>query len=220
MATQRLDLPILPVTDVVLFPRTLLPLRISEPRHKQLIEDALEKDGEMGVMLLQPGCERDYMEKHGVFQTGGMGVIVDHKHVAGDDLEILVQGAHRFAVEEQLQARPYRIVRARLLEESLPARWETRKTSRLLVRYFREMAKAADSYTSSLARLEKLDYQTLVNSICAWLNFSVYEKQRLLELEDLRERGESVLGILKSHVYDVRLISRFRHLQPEDSRFN
>ena len=174
----------------------------------------------MGVVLLQPGWERDFAEKSTVFLTGGMGVIVDHKEKAEEEIEILVQGLHRFVIEEHLQTRPYRIARVRLLEETVPARCETRKSSRLLVRYFREIARAVDSHTSSLARLHRLDYQTLVNSICAWLTFSIYEKQRLLEVEDLRQRGESVLEILRGHVYDVRLISRFRHLQPTDSRFN
>jgi len=220
MTTQILEIPILPLTDTVLFPRTLVPVRVVEPRYKQLVEDALKKDGEMGVLLLQPGWERDFAEKSGVFSTGGMGVIVDQKEKADQEIEILVQGVHRFAVEEHLQTRPYRVARVRLLEETIPARCEIRKNSRLLVRYFREIARAADSSTSSLGRLHRLDYETLVNSICAWLNFSIYEKQRLLEVEDVRQRGELVLQILKGHVCDVRLISRFRHLQPADSRFN
>ncbi len=174
----------------------------------------------MGVLLLQPGWERDFAEKSGVFPTGGMGVIVDHKEKADEEIEILVQGVHRFVIEEHVQIRPYRIARVRLLEENIPARCEIRKHSRLLIRYFREIARAADSHTSSLARLHRLDYQTLVNSICAWLSFSIYEKQRLLEVGDVRQRGELVLEILRGHVCDVRLISRFRHLQPEDSRFN
>ncbi len=220
MTTQTLEIPLLPLTDTVLFPRTLLTLRVVEPRYKQLVEDALKKDGEMGVVLLQPGWERDFAEKSTVFVTGGMGVIVDRKEKAEEEIEILVQGLHRFVIEEHLQTRPYRIARVRLLDETVPARCEIRRSSRLLVRYFREIARAADSHTSSLARLHRLDYQTLVNSICAWLTFSIYEKQRLLEVEDLRQRGELVLEILRGHVYDVRLISRFRHLQPEDSRFN
>jgi len=220
MTIETVEIPILAVTDTILFPRTLVTLRIVEARYRQLVEDALSKEGEIGVSLLQPGWERDFAEKSAVFSTGGMGVIVDHKQKSDDELEILVQGVHRFAIEEHLQTRPYRIARVRLLEETIRARCETRKNSRLLVRYFREIAKAADSYTSSLGRLQRLDYQTLVNSICAWLNFSIYEKQRLLEVEDLRQRGESVLEILRGHVYDVRLISQFRHLQPEDSRFN
>jgi len=191
-----------------------------EPRYKQLVEDALQKDGEVGVLLLHPGWERDLAEKSGVFGTGGVGVIVDQKEKGDQELEILVQGLQRFAVEEHLQARPYRVAKVRLLDDTIPARCEVRKSSRLLVRYFREIARAADYSTSSLARLHRLDYETLVNSICAWLNFSIYEKQRLLEVEDLRQRGESMLQILRGHVYDVRLISRFRHLQPADSRFN
>lgn len=217
---KRLEIPILPLADNVLFPRTLFPLRVIEPRHRQLVEDVLKREGEMGVLLLQPGLERGIAEKSGVFSTGGMGVIVDHKQRGEEEIEILLQGVHRFAVEEHLQMWPYRIARVRLLEEEIPARCEIRRNARLLVRYFREIARTVDSYTSSLARLHKLDYQALVNSICASLNFSVYEKQRLLEVEDLHRRGELLLEILRVHVYDVRLISRFRHLQPEDSRFN
>mgnify|MGYP000860484971 CR=1 FL=1 len=218
--TTRLEIPILTLTDMVLFPRTLLSLRITEPSQRQLVEAALEREGEIGVILLQPGWGWDSAEKPKVFQIGGMGVIVDYQAPAVDEIEVIVQGLHRFVVEEHLQVRPYRTARVRLLNENIPLGPDTRKVSRLLVRYFNEVAKAADSHSVSLSGLKKLDYHTLVNSICAWLNFSVYEKQRLLELEDVCKRGEEVLRILKSHVLDVRLISRFRHLQPEDARFN
>jgi uncharacterized protein len=215
------EIPILPLPNNVLFPRTILPLRIFEPRYQQLVRDVLAEDGEMGVVLLEPGWEPDYYDSPAVFGIGGMGAISEHETQDDRHIRILLQGLTRFRLEEFVQQKPYRVARIEMVKDKVPTdSREIRRMSRLLLRYFREMAEAAESERTSLRVLDKLDFHTLVNSVCASLNFSIYEKQRLLEFEDVRKRGESVLSVLRNQVRQVRLISRFRHLEPDDIRSN
>jgi uncharacterized protein len=214
------EIPILPLPSTVLFPRTILPLRVFEPRYCQLVRDVLTEEGEMGIVLLQPGWEADYYDNPEIFATGGMGMISEHETEEDGRIRILLQGTGRFVIRDVVQQKPYRVARIEILKDQVPGGREIVRMSRLLLRYFREIAEAAESERSSLRVLDQLDFHTLVNSICASLHFSIYEKQQMLELEDVRARGLSVLTVLRNQVRQVRLISRFRHLEPDDARCN
>jgi len=217
---RRVQLAILPLPNAVLFPRTLLPLEISDPRGRQLVADALDDNSTLGVLLLQPGWERNYKESVDVYGTGGIGIITEHRAVEEGNYQILLHGKGRFAIRDFHQVSPYHIAEVELREERLPQERQVRRVSRDLVRYFLEIAENVSPDAVDRAVLSELDFHTLVNSVCASLNFSIYEKQRLLELEDLKARADQILGVLKDQVHQLRLISRFRHLEPDDSRVN
>ena len=216
------EVPVLPLPDIVLFPRTVAPVTVQEKRYKQLVSYAMENHREVGVVLLRPGWENDYYDTPAIFQVGSLAVISDNERTGPGDRRILLQGIQRFSVVEVKQLRPYRIAQVRLLEDPACDRkdWDRQRVSRQLIRYFREMSQAAGPGKGPARLLTKLDFPALVNSICASLNFSIYEKQRLLELNDLQARACSILEILRTQVGQLHLISRFRHLEPEDSRVN
>jgi Lon protease-like protein len=217
-AAKITEIPILTMSNAVLFPRTILPLHLPEARHRQLIIEVVRREVEMGVTLLRPGWETDYYENPEVFLTGGLGVVTEHKDLMDRGAHAVVKGVQRFTILEFLQSRPYRVARVQLLDDFVPESSERR--CRQLRRYFREIADAGGLRCPSRKALARLDFHALVNSICASLSLSVYEKQRLLEMEDVRFRGDLVLKILREQVLQVREIARFRHLEPEDSRVN
>ncbi len=217
---RRIRLAILPLPNAVLFPRTLLPLDISDQRGRQLVADALDDDSTMGVLLLQPGWERNYHQSVDVYGTGGIGLITEHRTVEEGNYQILLHGKGRFAIRDFQQITPYHVAEVEMLEDRLPEERQVRKMRRDLIRYFLEIAENVSPDAVDRAVLSELDFHTLVNSVCASLNFSIYEKQRLLELEDLGERGDAVLRVLRDQVHQLRLISRFRHLEPDDARVN
>ena len=219
-ADRTREIPVLPLPDAILFPRTIVPLQILESRYRQLIDQVVEQDGELGIVLLRPGWETDYYENPNLFTTGCLAQVSEHERLSDGATSLLLHGVQRFSILEFIQSRPYRIARVRLLDEVLPERWEMRTMARQLVRYYKEMARASAFKPFPVNRLGKVDFVTLVNSICSALHFSVYEKQRLLELEDVRMRGEAVLEVLRTQVGQARMISRFRHLEPQDSRMN
>ena len=52
--------PVFPLPNAVLFPRTVLPLHIFEPRYRAMVSDADAGDGMIAIALLEPGFEKDY----------------------------------------------------------------------------------------------------------------------------------------------------------------
>ena len=111
------ELPIFPLPNVVFFPRTVLPLHIFEPRYKQMVADALEGNRQIGMVLLQPGWEGRQGESPEIFDTGGIGLITQHKQLEEGRYNILLSGHHRYRIMDFIRETPYRVARVRLLQE-------------------------------------------------------------------------------------------------------
>lgn len=113
-----IQVPIFPLPDAVLFPHTLLPLHVFEPRYRQLVRDALASDRRIAMALLKPGWERDYYGRPPVFPIAGAGEIIQHEERPDGRFNILLRGTMRIAILAELPpAQPYRLVRARPLPD-------------------------------------------------------------------------------------------------------
>jgi Lon protease-like protein len=214
------ELPIFPLPNVVLFPRTVLPLHIFEPRYKQMVADALEGSRQIGMVLLQPGWESKQNESPEIFDTGGMGLITQYKDLEEGRYNILLSGRHRYRIVEFIREKPYRVARVRLLQEVMPDKQEMNEISTELILGFRELTEANTQLGLEPDVIEKLDFPTLVNSICSSLNLSIYDQQQLLEMNSVKVRATTVLGILRRQIARKRMVSKFRYLQPEDPHVN
>jgi Lon protease-like protein len=214
------ELAIFPLPNVVLFPGTVLPLHIFEPRYRQMVADVLEGNRQIGMALLQPGWEGSQDERPEVFNTGGMGLITQYKHLEEGRYNILLSGSHRYRIMKFIRETPYRVAWVRLLDEVIPSSQEMKESSTELVRMFRELTEANAQPGLELDVIEKLDFPTLINSLCSSLNLSVYDQQQLLEMNSLKVRATTLLGILRRQISRQRVVSQFRHLQPEDPNVN
>ena len=118
---EIVELPIFPLPNVVLFPRTLLPLHIFEPRYTQMVGDVLEGSREIGMVLLQPGWESGYQGNPEEFETGSAGKITEYKSLEEGRYDILLSGSQRFRILEFVQETPYRTARVQWVKEVLPS---------------------------------------------------------------------------------------------------
>ncbi|MBI4571935.1 MAG: LON peptidase substrate-binding domain-containing protein [candidate division NC10 bacterium] len=113
-----IHIPIFPLPDVVLFPHTLLPLHIFEPRYRQMVRDCLAGEKRLAMALLKPGWEKDYYGRPPVYPIAGAGEIIQQEELADGRFNILLRGTMRIAVTTELPSdKPYRLVRARPLPD-------------------------------------------------------------------------------------------------------
>ena len=122
--TLPAEIPLFPLRDVVLFPDTTQALYVFEPRYRAMVADALEGDGIIGTVLLQPVFEADYEGRPPVHAIGCAGVIT--RAVENDDgtYNIELFGLARFAItDEDLadRSRPYRLALVEALPETIDA---------------------------------------------------------------------------------------------------
>ena len=207
-----IEIPIFPLPNVVLFPNTLLPLHIFEQRYRQMVTEVLDESGKIGMALLKQPWE---VGGEDIFRIGGMGEIAEYQELEDGKYDILLKGTGRYRLIEFLRYRPYRIARVRVLPKPLP---RSPKASDLIARLVRSFGKLSHvvSVGTGTEVLSNLDFRTLVNSICSSVNISDYNKQLLLEMDDLTSRAENVLKILDHLLVQERLVERFQHLRPGD----
>jgi Lon protease-like protein len=114
-------IPVFPLPDVVLFPHTLLPLHIFEPRYREMVRDCLARDRRLVMALLQPGWENDYYGRPPIHAIGGAGEIVQEEELPDGRFNILVRGTMRVAIMAEVPPeRSYRIAKARPLPDRYP----------------------------------------------------------------------------------------------------
>jgi Lon protease-like protein len=98
---ERLSaLPLFPLPGAVLFPNTLLPLHVFEPRYRQMTEHCLDGDGLM--VIVKKRDDEDSADLSDVFEVGGLGRIVHHERLPDGRYHILLQGLARVRLVEEL----------------------------------------------------------------------------------------------------------------------
>jgi len=116
-----IHIPIFPLPDVVLFPHTLLPLHIFEPRYRQMVRDCLDGDRRLAMALLRPGWENDYYGRPPIYPIAGAGEIIQHEELPDGRFNILLRGTMRIGITAELPSdKPYRAARARPLPDRYP----------------------------------------------------------------------------------------------------
>lgn len=112
-------LKVFPLPSAVLFPSSVLPLHIFEPRYRELVEAALDSDGVVGLAQLEPGWEPHYNGRPPMKGLCTVGVVAWHERLADGRLNILLEGVMRAQIVDELPARAsYREVRAIALPDA------------------------------------------------------------------------------------------------------
>ena len=109
--------PLFPLPNVFLFPGTLMPLHIFEPRYRAMIEDSLDGPGRivMGAVLEEHHNRLDGAPP--VHSVAGLGEIARHERMPDGRFVIMLVGIGRVGIREVPSNRPYRKVEAVPLEE-------------------------------------------------------------------------------------------------------
>ena len=194
--SRTLTIPIFPLAGAILFPRSQLPLHIFEPRYREMVRDAIDGPGRIGMIQPQ-GFEED---KSALYAVGCIGDIVGVEELDDGRFNIVLHGANRFRLirETEVDA-AYRCadVDIEAFDDreppplSLVQRAEVEREAR---RLGDAMGLAVD--WEAVARL---DDEMLVNAIAQVAPFDVGAKQALLEQASLDGRADLLVQLMQFH---------------------
>jgi Lon protease-like protein len=182
-------LPLFPL-NTVLFPKTSLPLRIFEPRYKDMIGQCLENGTPFGVCLIQEGKEGSGIALPHVLGT--LAEIKKAEHKANGDIHITVEGSKRFRMVEELKRSPTWLAKVEILEEPVGNQDATRDAKEELRAAMSRYANLYYLLTSKQLMFEKhfRDPVRLSYYLADLLELENDEKQALLEAPDAATRLE------------------------------
>lgn len=214
-----LKIPLFPLPNLVHFPGTDLKLHIFEPRYRRLVEDLMEASPEarlIGMVLIKPGSIAESPPE--IFPEGTAGLLMDVDFLPDGRSNIVLHGDFRFAVERELDAKPYRRALVRPLAEP---QLNERDAGVVAVR--RELVdlvnglgqELGDRFPFASGELAEasdgLRFEQLVNRIAAELDLPAVAKVHLLA-DTLPDRAMSLLSILRSRRRVLEVLRPFRHL--------
>jgi Lon protease-like protein len=192
-------IPIFPLSGVIYFPKTNLPLNIFEKRYLSLINDAMKTNKLMGMVQSIRGGEE-------VYKVGCLGKISDFRKSEDGRIIVNLTGLTRFEIKQEISSpKLYREfdVQYEKFGSDIEINTNDLKKSDLDLLF----EKSKDFFKRSglmlnWKELEKLDQDQQINTLAMISPISNEEKQKLLETVTLNEKIQTLSSIIEFYLYE------------------
>ena len=197
-------IPVFPLSNFILFPKTTVPLNIFEPRYIDMINDSMKTNKLIG--MIQPKGIKDKSNKSLLYNIGCLGKITTFQETDDGRYLIELKGLIRFEnIKEIKTETTYRILEVNFekFNNDLSEEKEELKFSDLEL-IFNDLKSLFEKkgFIINWKALEKQSLDETINALAMASPFSLEEKQILLEAENLDTRKENITKILKTYTYD------------------
>ncbi len=197
-------IPIFPLSNFIIFPKTSVPLNIFEPRYLDMINDCMKSNKMLGI--IQPKISKNKMEIPELHNTGCLGKITSFKETDDGRYIIELKGLIRFELINEIKTdKKYRILEVgyKNFYHDLDEIKEELKFSdlKLLFKDLRSLFEKR-GFIINWEALQKQSLDETINALAMASPFSLEEKQILLEAKSLDIRKERIAQILKTYTYD------------------
>jgi len=190
-------IPIFPLSGVIYFPKTNLPLNIFEQKYLDLVNDAYKKNKLMGMVQSKKGNDS-------VFKVGCLGKISDYQKDNDGKILINLTGITRFKIlDEEINNKLYREfkVNYKIFENDLTKEIEEVNTFSLMDKakiFFRK-----SGLLLNWKEFNKLDQNQKINTLAMISPVTNEEKQKILESVTLLEKVIALEGIISFYLHEV-----------------
>ena len=195
-------IPLFPLPTTVFYPNTSLPLHIFEPRYRNMVEDALNGKGEIGMILLKPGWESDYQGTPEIMTTGCVGKIERHSKLPEGKYNILLSGLYRFRILNEIGGKIYRQAEVEFLKE-INDQDLTTKTSPIKEQLIRVMQLYLKNLPDETKVEQTLDLENcrklaeFVDKLTHQFDLPPNKMQEFLEQQDVQKRANSLYSLIE-----------------------
>src|SRR5664280_2296800 len=201
-------IPVLSLRNTVLFPGVVLPISIGRPRSIQLIKDAYRNDKIVGTVAQKdPDMENPgYDDLHSV---GTIGQIVKLLEMPDGSTTAIIQGRKRMVLSELVSDDPYFVARVKPMPERKPE--PSSKDFDAIVGSLKDLSLKIIKINSNISpeasfAIKNIENNTyLINFICSNTDIKVQDKQKLLEVNSIRDRGFMLLEFLVQEIQVLEL---------------
>ncbi len=191
------EIPIFPLSGVIYFPQTNLPLNIFEQRYLDLVNDSIKKDKYMGMIQTKATNEE-------LYKVGCLGKISDFKKSGDGRILINLTGITRFEVlEETKNNKLYREFQVKYDKFNLDTKLISEDANtNILIEKMKIFFKKS-GLILNWRELEKLKKVQKINTLAMIAPLTNEEKQKLLESVSLKEKVKSLEDIINFYLHEV-----------------
>src|SRR6266567_7057894 len=205
-------LPILGLSDIVIFPAMVAPLLVDTAQSIRLIDDVVEGDRLLGLVL-QKKPEVDMPLPEDLYEYGCGARVLKMLKFPDNTVRVLVEGLWRIGIKEYETQTPYLRARIEVVQDKSIESVELTALARNAHRQFQEIIKLNPALPDQvkIAALNTEAGGNLTDLIAANLNLSLEERQRLLEIPDVKERLNRLQPLLNRELEVSTLSSKIQN---------
>ncbi|MBK1734551.1 endopeptidase La [Halorhodospira abdelmalekii] len=212
-AEPPVQIPVLPLRDVVVYPHMVIPLFVGRERSIHALEAAMGEDKRI-FLVAQRNAEVDEPAPDDLYAYGTVAAILQMLKLPDGTVKVLVEGSERARLGELIDGGDYLAARFEPVIEPTadPQDRELEVLARSAMSHFEQYVKLnkkiPPEILSSIAGIEEPG--RLADTIAAHMALKVEEKQEVLEMEDVRPRLEHIMGLIESEIDVLQIEKRIR----------
>ena len=198
-------LPILPLFDAVLFPKMVLPLMVMQGESVKLVDEAMAKDRLLGLVAAAKGEDQKSEQLKDNLSRIGTGALILKMAKTNDDrTQLLVQGLSRFRINAFVEGKPFLSAQVSALADVAETDNETEALKGNIISQFVRIVELSPGLPQEIGQMARSIQEpgTLADMVASSINASLAEKQKVLELEDVKERLRAVARLV-NHQVDI-----------------
>jgi ATP-dependent Lon protease len=200
-------LPILPLRNTVLFPGVVIPITIGREKSLKLVKEVYRKNKILGAVA-QNNVTVDEPEMKDLYKTGTVAQILKILEMPDGSTSVIIQGKKRFEIMDLVSDKPFYVARINILEDKRSGNDDELKAivatlKDLSLKIIKLSSNIPPEATFAVKNIESSAF--LINFLSSNNDMEIAEKQKLLEINDLKQRGIRLLEYLAKEVQMLEL---------------
>ena len=201
MPVKKEIYPVLPLRDIVVYPKMIVPLFVGREKSINALQKALENSDTI-VLITQKDASVDNPTAENLYQVGTLSSVLQLVKLPDGTFKVLIEGTQRVKVNKIDDAEGFFQAEVVPMPECEKQSFETEATARAVISQFEEYVKLSKKTPPevlvSVNQIE--DFSKLADTIASHLSLKVADKQALLEAKSLQERFEKVLQFMNAEI--------------------
>ena len=199
-------IPIFPLSNFIIFPKTTVPLNIFEPRYIDMINDSMKTNKYVGMIQPKISKNLDNSKLPTLHNIGCLGKITSFKETDDGRYLIDLKGIIRFKIEKEIETnkkyREFEVCFNNYLHDLNDEKEELKFSDLEII--FKDLRNLFEKrgFIINWKALEKQSLDETINALAIASPFSLEEKQILLEATNLNTRKAKIAEILSTYTYD------------------
>jgi ATP-dependent Lon protease len=207
----QIELPVLPLRDVVVYPHMVIPLFVGREKSIQALEEAMQRDKQI-LLVAQRSASEDEPKMDHLFHTGTVATILQMLKLPDGTVKVLVEGEYRASISDFFEEAEHYAAHLQVLEEaevvSSEAELYKRSTLEQFEKYIQVNKKIPNEVMTSLNNID--EPSRLADTIAAHMSLKLDQKQAILEMLDAKARLEHLMSLMESEIDLVEVEKRIR----------
>ena len=201
MVAKKKIYPILPLRDIVVYPKMIVPLFVGREKSIQALQSVVE-EGQNIILLTQKDATIEDPMPEDVYNVGTMGTILQLLKLPDGTVKVLIEGIERVKVTKFSDNEAFLAATIDILPQDEGDSSETEAMARAVVSQFEEYVKLSRKIPPEvLVSVQQIDeYAKLADTIASHLALKIADKQALLEGQTLQDRFEKILSFMDAEI--------------------